>query len=274
MRTEAGVNRIGALPVAVLGLLLAGCGTVHAGAGTAGPPVSASPSPARWKTYGPYDDQLVNPSAGSSGLVLTVGVQMPTGRYGCERDLTGKVKKFDRTYAFVSITYQSRLWPDARACTWRVVTVRVGLPAPLGHRNVYFNGDTVFLASHGKLKLQCQALNGAGCGIAATPVPASCTGPSFQQAMGETAPAMDAGYGMLGCDRRWLALTVGWPGGAAGCDGPSCSPDVTSTYWFFRAGPQGWEIITASRTAGCARVHEADPQFPARLCAALPALPG
>jgi hypothetical protein len=42
---------------------------------------------------------------------------------------------------------------------------------------------------------------------------------------------------------------------------------MTSTYWFFRAGPQGWETITASRTAGCAQVHKADPQFPARLCA-------
>jgi hypothetical protein len=273
MRTEAGMVRIGALAVAVLAVLLAGCGTVHAGAGTAGDP-AASASPAQWRTYGPSDDQLVSPSADSSGRLLTVGVQMPTGRYGCERDLAGKVTKFDQTYAFVSITYQSRLWLDARACLWRVVTARVSLPAPLGQRNVYFNGDTIFLASHGKLILRCGALNGAGCGIPSTPVPASCTDPSFQQAMGETAPPMHAVYGVLGCDGRWLALTVGWPGAAAGCEGPSCSPDMTSTYWFFRAGPQGWETITASRTAGCARVHKADPQFPARLCAALPALPG
>jgi hypothetical protein len=265
--------RIGALLVAVLALLLAGCGTGHAGAGTADGP-TASASTAQWPAYGPADDQLVSPNVDSSGRVLTVGVQMPTGRYGCERDLAGKVTEFDHTYAFVSITYQSRLWLDARACRWRVVTVRVSLPAPLGQRNVYFNGDTIFLASHGKLILQCTALNGAGCGIPATLVAASCTDPSFQQAMGETAPPTNAVYGVLGCDRRWLALTVGWPGGAAGCDGPSCSPDMTSTYWFFRARPQGWETITASRAAGCARVHKADPQFPAGMCAALPALPG
>jgi hypothetical protein len=265
--------RIVALAVAVLALLLAGCGTVHAGTGIAGGPATSA-SPAQWPTYGPSDDQLVSPRADSSGRILTVGVQMPTGRYGCERDLAGKVTKFDQTYAFVSITYQSRLWLDARACPWRVVTVRISLPAPLGQRNVYFNGDTIFLASHGKLILQCQALNGAGCGIPSTPVPASCTGPSFQQAMAETAPPTDAVYGVLGCDARWLALSVGWPGGAAGCDGPSCGSDMASTYWFFRAGPQGWETITASRTAGCGQVHKTEPQFPARLCAALPALPG
>jgi hypothetical protein len=92
---------------------------------------------------------------------------MPTGRYGCERDLAAQVTKFDQAYAFVSVTYQSRLWLDARACSWRVVTLRVSLPAPLGQRSVYFNGDTIFLASHGKLILQCTALNGVGCGIPA-----------------------------------------------------------------------------------------------------------
>jgi hypothetical protein len=273
MPTEAGVVRIGTLAVAMLALPLAGCGTIHAGTGTAGDP-AASASPAQWRTYGPAEDQLVSPRTNSSGRVLTVGVQMPTGRYGCERDLAGKVTKVDQTYAFVSITYQSRLWLDARACLWRVVTVRVSLPAPLGQRSVYFNGDTIFLASRGKLVLQCEAINGAGCGIPATPVSASCSSPSFQQAMGETAPPMHAVYGVLGCDVRWLALSVGWPGGTVGCDGPSCSPDMVSTYWFFRAGPQGWQIITASRAAGCAQVQKADPQFPARLCTALPALRG
>ena len=265
--------RIGALAVAVLALLLAGCGTVHVGAGSADG-LGASASPAQWPTYGPSMDDIVRPRVDSSGRILIVGVHMPTGRYGCERDLTGRVTGFDQAYASVSITYHSRRWLNARACPWRVVTIRVSLPAPLGQRNVYFNGDTIFLASHGKLILQCDVPNGAGCGIPSIPVPASCTDHSYQQAMGETGPPTQAVYGVLGCDGRWLALTVGWPGGAAGCDGPSCSPDMTSTYWFFRAGPQGWETITASRTAGCARVHKGEPQFPARLCAALPALPG
>ncbi len=88
------------------------------------------------------------------------------------------------------------------------MTVRVSLPAPLGQRNVYFNGDTIFLASHGKLILQCAALNGAGCGIPSTPVPASCTDPSFQQAMGETAPPMHADSSDLQRGTALLDVTV------------------------------------------------------------------
>ena len=80
---------------------------------------------------------------------------MPTGRYGCERDLAGTVTKFDAAYAFVSVTYQSRLWLNARACPWRVVTVQVSLPAPLGQRNVYFKGDTILYTG-------CSAATGAG----------------------------------------------------------------------------------------------------------------
>lgn len=161
--------RIGALAVAVLALLLAGCGTVHVGAG-ATDGLGAWASPGQWPTYGPIMDDIVRPRVDSSGRILIVGVHMPAGRYGCERDLTGEVTKFDQTYAYVSITYQSRLWLNARACPWRVVTIRVSLPAPLGQRNVLFNGATTFLASHGKLILLCDVPNGADCGIPSIPV--------------------------------------------------------------------------------------------------------
>jgi hypothetical protein len=136
---------------------------------------------------------------------------MPTGRYGCERDLAAQVTKFDQAYAFVSVTYQSRLWLDARACSWRVVTLRVSLPAPLGQRSVYFNGDTIFLASHGKLILQCTALNGVGCGIPAPLVPASCTSRSYQQAMGETAPPVDGAPGRPAVPRTAVRRSPGPP---------------------------------------------------------------
>jgi hypothetical protein len=65
----------------------------------------------------------------------------------------------------------------------------------------------------------------------------------------------------------WCSTWAG-PGGLAGCNGPSCSPDQVSTRWFFRVGPQRWVTITG----GCAQVHKVEPQFPARLCADLPAL--
>jgi hypothetical protein len=65
------------------------------------------------------------------------------------------------------------------------------------------------------------------------------------------------------------AADVGWPGGPAGCDAP-CTPDLTSTRWFFQASPHGWVSITTAETGGCAQVHKADPLFPTRLCASLP----
>jgi hypothetical protein len=264
-----GALAVAALAVAALALLLAGCGTVQAGAGVADHP-AGSPSPAQWHTYVPGLGQIVSVRVGGTGRVLAVGDMMPTGRAGCERDLTGKVAEFAAKGVYLTITYQSRL-AVVGPCSWRVVTVGVTLPAWLGQRDVMVNSEVSFEPRHGALMMQCEVY---GCPPVTPPPPASCSPSSYGQAMGATGPPMDAAYGVLGCDGRWLALNVGWPGGAAGCDGPSCSLDMVSTYWFFRATPRGWDPIAASRAAGCARVHKAEPQFPARLCAALPALPG
>jgi hypothetical protein len=87
-----------------------------------------------------------------------------------------------------------------------------------------------------------------------------------------TGPPQDAVYSDRGCDGHWLVLDTGWPGGAAGCDGPSCGQDMAMTHWFFSAGPHGWMSIASSRAAGCTRVHQVAPAFPAKLCAALPAI--
>jgi hypothetical protein len=86
------------------------------------------------------------------------------------------------------------------------------------------------------------------------------------------APPEHSDYGAVGCDGRWLVLNVGWPGGPAGCGGPSCGAGSTVTHWFFRASRQGWIVVGNSLTAGCSRIHQEDPQFPADLCASLPAV--
>jgi hypothetical protein len=90
--------------------------------------------------------------------------------------------------------------------------------------------------------------------------------------MAATYPPEHSDYDALGCDGRWLVLNVGWPGGAAGCDGPSCNTGSTVTHWFFRASRRGWITIATSLTAGCTRVHQEAPQFPTALCAGLPAV--
>ena len=64
-----------------------------------------------------------------------------------------------------------------------------------------------------------------------------------------TAPPQDADFNAVGCDRHWLVLDGGWPGGPAGCDGPSCGQNMAVTHWFSRAGPDGWITIASSLTA-------------------------
>jgi hypothetical protein len=267
--TKVSVLRIGVLVVTLV-LLLAGCGTVRAGAGAAGSPgvSSASPMPAGWVTYGPADVQLVSVSVGGSGRVLAVAVQVPAGRDGCMRTLTAGLTELGATVAYASITFQSRLFSVGGACpATRVMTVRIRLPAPLGRRQVMINSDTVFAPGHGALLRRCGEF---GCGPFALPPPASCTNPSYQEAMLSTGPPMHATYQVVGCDGRWLVLDVGWPGGPAGCDAP-CNPSLVAARWFFRAGPHGWVTITTALTGGCTQAHKAEPRFPARLCAGLPA---
>jgi len=259
--------RIGVLAAPLLALL-AGCGSVGAGSGI-GPAGSAA---AHWVSYGPAGPQLVSVSVEGSGRVLAVAVQVPAGPDGCMRDLTGALAEFGATVAYVSVAFQSRLASVPGACpSNRVMTVRVSLPAPLGRRQVMINSDTTTLFSpdHGAVLRRCGQ---EGCGPFAPPPPASCTSRSYQEAMLSTGPPTDAVYQALGCDGRWLVLDVGWPGGAAGCDGPSCSPDMVSTRWFFRASRDGWVTIATALTGGCAEVLKAEPRFPTRLCASLPDL--
>jgi hypothetical protein len=153
-----------------------------------------------------------------------------------------------------------------------VRTVRIKLPAPLGHRQVILNHQETFWSA-GATRLTLCSTAGTACQHPPPwPPPASCTNASYGQAMGATYPPEHSDYDALGCDGRWLVLNVGWPGGAAGCDGPSCHTGSTVTHWFFRASRQGWIAVATSLTAGCTRVHQAAPQFPAHLCAGLPAV--
>jgi hypothetical protein len=263
--------RAGTLAAVLAGLLVAGCGSVHDDAGGVGSAVPGGSARARWVSYGPAGPELVSVSEDGSGRVLAVAVQVPAGPDGCLRDLTGGLSEFGATVAYVSVAFQSRLASVAGACpSDRVMTVHVRLPGLLGHREVMINSDTttVFAPDHGAVLRRCGE---DGCGPFAPPPPATCGTRSYQQAMLSTGPPMDAVYQVLGCDGRWLVLDVGWPGGASGCDGPSCNPDMVSTRWFFRASRQGWVPIVTALTAGCAAVLKAEPRFPARLCASLPA---
>jgi hypothetical protein len=280
--TEVAVPRTGALAVILtallLALMLAACGTVPAGPGAAASP-RTSPAPTFWGSYGPGGTQLVSVRVSGSGRVLSVAAQVTAGRPGCERDLAGTVMDFTAATAYLDVTFQSRLSSVAGACSTRVMTVSVSLPAPLGRRTVVINADItdVFAPSSGALLRRCGLY---GCGPFKAAPPGSCAATSFQQAMLSVRPPASAAYWMLGCDSRWLVLDVGWPAppppkqrrpGAPVCP-PTCASYMVFTRWFYRSTPRGWETIATARTGGCAEVQKTQPQFPTSLCARLPAL--
>jgi len=264
--------------LSVLALLLAACGTVHAGADA--PTVAASASPAgvatspvtAWHTF-PAND-FVRMQLADSGRELVIPVQVPPENSECLRDFTARLTSFTPAVARLTITFaEPTSGPYADKCPLGPVkTVRVTLPAPLGKRQVIVNNLATFWSTSATALTLC----GNG-GIPCTPVPtspppASCTDVSYGWAMAATGPPEHADYNAVGCDGHWLVLDVGWPGGAAGCDGPSCGAESTVTHWFFRASAKGWIVIANSLTAGCSRIHQVTPQFPTALCASLPAV--
>jgi hypothetical protein len=272
------VLRIGVLVAVVRALLLAGCGTLQAGAGAIVGRVSASSAPPRWVSYGPDSTQIVSVSIDSSGRVLTIAANVLAGRRDCERDLAAGVYPADPKLSaklgepvpktdFIWVTYQSLLDSALGECrSTQVKTARVRLPAPLGQWTVVINSDETFASGHGALLRKCGIY---GCEPVIEP-PATCTTPSYQEAMLSTGPPQGATSTARGCDGHWLVLDVYWPGGPVGCDAP-CHPAMAVTRWFFQAGPHGWMTIASTLAAGCTRVRSVQPRFPSPLCAGLPA---
>jgi hypothetical protein len=263
-----------------LALMLAACGTVHAGAAFPGAASSArttAPAAVTWRTF-PAGMSTGTIHLAGSGRVLMIPVQAPFGDKACLRDFAARLTAFGSAAAYVTIDYQVALTPGPDGLAGYgcppgpVRTVQIKLPAPLGHRQVILNHQATFWSAS-TTRLTLCSTGGSVCQHVATrPPPASCTDVSYGWAMAATYPPEHSDYGALGCDGRWLVLNVGWPGGPAGCDGPSCNPYSTTTHWFFRASKQGWIVVANSLTAGCTRVHQAAPQFPTALCANLPAV--
>jgi hypothetical protein len=258
------VARIRVLAVVILLLALAGCGTVHAGASAATP----SPALSLWRTWGFSGDQIVSVTEEDAGRRLLIVAEVPSGGKLCASALTAKLNEWTSLGVNINLTFQS---PYQGTCRLQHPESAVlALPGPLGQRDIVIDSAAVFAPTATTAMRRCSDQGGA-CTFPPVP-PATCSQSSYDDAMMATAPAMHAVYSELGCDGQWLVLDVGWPGGASGCDGPSCTPDLVSTHWFFRASPHGWQVIASSRTAGCTQVHQVEPKFPSKLCAKIPAL--
>jgi len=266
----------------VLVPLLAACGTVHAGAAPtdAAATITASASPAgaatstetAWRTF-PAND-FVRMQLADSGRELVIPVQVPPENSECLRDFTARLRSFTQAAAYLAITFTEPVsGPYALRCPLGPVkTVRVTLPAPLGKRQVIVNNLATFWSTSATALTLCGSAGTPCTPVPTSPPPASCSDVSYGWAMAATGPPEHADYNAVGCDGHWLVLDVGWPGGAAGCDGPSCGAGSTVTHWFFRASAKGWIVIANSLTAGCTRIHQVAPQFPTVLCAKLPAV--
>lgn len=269
-----------------LALVLAACGSVHAGAASPDAATHAAARPAgtaaraavTWRTF-PAGLNTETIHLAGSGRVLLIPVQAPFGDRACLRDFTARLTAFTSAAAYVRIDYQEALTPGPDGLAGygcppgSVRTVRINLPAPLGRRQVILNHQETFWSVGATRLALCGTWVGAICQQPPPwPPPAGCTDASYGQAMDATYPPEHSDYDALGCDGRWLVLNVGWPGGPAGCDGPSCGGGSTVTHWFFRASKKGWIVVGNSLTAGCTRIHQEAPQFPAHLCASLPAV--
>jgi len=263
-----------------LALVLAACGSVHAG--TASPDAASSvgttaPAAVTWSTIQlGLNDVTVH--LASSGRVLLIPVQAPFGDKTCLRDFTARLTAFGKTAAYVTINYQAALTPGPDGLAGygcppgTTRTVQIKLPGPLGRRQVILDHTETFWAASTTRLTLCSTAGTLCHHVATKPPPASCTDVSYGWAMAATYPPMHSDYGVVGCDGRWLVLNVGWPGGPVGCDGPTCNPDSTTTHWFFRASKQGWIVVADTLTAGCTHVHQEAPKFPTALCASLPAV--
>jgi len=268
-----------------LALMLTACGSVRAGMASPDAPVTAAGSPpdttapatAIWRAIA-VGENTTTVHLTDSGRVLMVPVQAPFGDGACMRHFTAHVTAFSPAFAYVTINYEAPLTPGpdglaAYNCPpGPVETVRIKLPAPLGSRQVIVNHQETFWTTSKTLLTLCDTGGTACRHFTPGPPPASCSEVSYGWAMAATYPPQGSIFGALGCDGSWLVLNVGWPGGPAGCDGPSCAPDLATTRWFFRASRHGWIVVANSLTAGCTRVHQVVPQFPTALCAGLPAV--
>jgi hypothetical protein len=140
-----------------LALVLAACGSVHAGTASpdaathaaAGPAAATAPAGATWRTF-PAGLSTVTIHLAGSGRVLLIPVQAPFGDRACLRDFTARLTAFGSAVAYVTIDYQEALTPGPDGLAGYgcppgpVRTVRIKLPAPLGHRQVILNHQETF----------------------------------------------------------------------------------------------------------------------------------
>ncbi|WEH12453.1 hypothetical protein [Streptomyces sp. VNUA24] len=244
-------------------MVLVGCGSE-----TADPAEEATGSTAAsaWTLAAPMRIDGVRTADGGRSLV--VDSEVPDGARACVRRLRGELDTVEHGTVYVKVTYESRSQDQDSGCTGtQRVRATVRLSEPLGARKVMVNSMDVYTPV-GATPPALRRCGENGC----DPTPPRCTSSSYRQAVNDTDIPEHTSWEERGCDGTWLVLDLSTRmGPACGEAGDGCSSSV-SQRWFYRAASSGWRPVATNGDAGCAGIHELQPDVPEHLCASLPRL--
>ncbi|MFD7816865.1 hypothetical protein ACFV6E_28670 [Streptomyces sp. NPDC059785] len=260
---------------ALLVPVLAGCGHEVAGAsGGAGASGSATAAGAiPWIEGAPIEVTGIRTASGGRALDITVTVPSGAdGTKGCTRALKSRVETVENDVVYAMVTIETRSGDLGSGCTAsRTATTRLPLDDALGSRSVMINNfpSDVFTPDGATPPALRKCDDRLGC----DPAPVGCTPASYDQALAVTDVGAHTRLQERGCDGHWLVLDLSTRVGPV-CGEPDAGCDATvERRYFYRAGTSRWQPLTSTADAGCAAARRAAPDFPARLCADLPALP-
>ncbi|MFD4322360.1 hypothetical protein [Streptomyces sp. NPDC058548] len=222
---------------------------------------------AAWTLAAPIRIDGVRTADGGRSLV--VDAEVPDGARDCVRGLRGELDTVERGTVYVRVTYETRSLDRDSGCTGtRRVEATVKLGEPLSSRRVMVNSRDVYTPA-GAAPPALRKCGENGC----DPTPPRCTSASYQQAVNDTDIPKHTSWEERGCDDTWLVLDLSTRmGPVCGDVGDGCSSSGVSQRWFYRAETSGWRPVTTNGDAGCAGIHKALPELPARLCGSLPRL--
>ncbi|GAA3919213.1 hypothetical protein GCM10022244_30430 [Streptomyces gulbargensis] len=243
-------------------VILGGCGSQRVETAE-----EASAPDIAWTLAAPIRIDGVRTAEGGRSLV--VGAEVPDGPRACVRGLRGELESVERGVVRVMVTYESPSQDREAGCTGtQRVEATVELGEPLSSRRVLVNNWHVYTPV-GANPPDLRPCGENGC----DPTPPRCTSSSYRQAVNDTDVPQHTTWEERGCDDTWLVLDLTTRMGPV-CGGPGddCSSSGLSQRWFYRADPSGWRPVATNDHAGCAGIHKVLPEWPVRLCEALPPL--
>ena len=166
---------------------------------------------------------------------------VPAGRPDCTRGPRALVDRETADAVHVSVTYEI----GRMDCTQtRQDQISVSSRTELGDRDIVVNGESWAPA-------RTPAYRHCADASCTPPVPPQCTNAGVRGAL--EVIESDGNRRTRTCTPRWLVF------------------DVDGRRWFFEYRDRSWQPLLGTRNPGCASVRTITPEFPAGICAKLPA---